>query len=178
MFCFRINHIFYRKGLTYLEEWRTYEKIPRYEVSSEARVRNSKSGRILKSSINKKGYKQVSLHDNGSQYTRKLSRIVAETFHPGEHEGMDVTFRDGDRINCRANNVEWKTRKDILKRTYELGRKQTHAMKRVRCVETGEEFESITECSRVMNINKTNISRCVNKRSFKTTGGYHFEFVE
>ena len=45
-------------------------------------------------------------------------------------------------------------------------------------IETGEEFESIVECSRVMGIGVNSISRCVNRRSFQTSEGFHFEPIE
>ena len=48
--------------------------------------------------------------------------------------------------------------------------------KPVRCLETGVEYESLTQCANSLNLSISKISAvCRGKR--KTTGGYHFEFV-
>lgn len=161
-----------------MEEWRPYEKIPRYLVSTEGRVKNSKTGRILKSSIDTKGYEKISLHENGKSITRKVSRMVAETFIECNEDGLDVTFKDGDRSNTCVDNLEWKSRKEIINDTYKNGRQQTHKMRKIRCVETGEEYESIVACSRATGLNRHSICKCVNSPYTRTRDGKHFEPVE
>ena len=161
-----------------MEEWRTYEKIPRYQVSYDGRVRNSKTGRVLTPSINSRGYKQVSLHNEGQHCSVKVSRMVAETFIECDEVGLDVSYKDGDRLNVCADNLEWRTRKDIINDTYKNGRKQTHRMRKIRCVETGEEYESIIACSRITGLNKHSICKCVNNPYQKTSDGYHFVPVD
>ena len=161
-----------------MEEWRTYEKIPRYLVSDEGRVKNSRTGRILKPSVNNRGYKQVSLHEDGKHYTAKVSRMVAETFIECDEEGLDVTYIDGDPSNVCVNNLEWKSRKELINDTYKNGREQTHRMRRIRCVETGEEYRSIVECSRLTGLNAASICKCVNSPYTRTRDGRHFEPIE
>lgn len=54
--------------------------------------------------------------------------------------------------------------------------KITHKnQKRVICLETGEIFDSLSECSKKLNINQQSLSMVCNKK-YKTTGGLHFEF--
>lgn len=161
-----------------MEEWRSYRNQSKYDVSNEGRVRNSRTGRILKQTTNDRGYKTVTFRVGDERRTYRVSRLVAETFIDGEYDGMDVTYIDGNKENVRLDNLEYRTRGEIIRKTYDDGRKQTHAMKPIRCVETGEEFESIKECARVMGVDKTCISRCVNQRSFRTRDGYHFEAIE
>ena len=49
--------------------------------------------------------------------------------------------------------------------------------KRVRCLETGQVFESETQASKDLGLWATHISHvCTGAR--KTTGGLHFEFVD
>lgn len=48
--------------------------------------------------------------------------------------------------------------------------------KKVLCVEINTVFKSINEASRQMNIERRNISKCLNKQR-KTAGGYHWSFV-
>ncbi|MGG3233248.1 NUMOD3 domain-containing DNA-binding protein [Priestia flexa] len=49
--------------------------------------------------------------------------------------------------------------------------------KRIRCVDTGEVFQSVSECAKVMNLDRRNIQKvCVGKS--KTSKGFRFEFVD
>ena len=51
--------------------------------------------------------------------------------------------------------------------------------KKVRCVETGEIFDSINDAARAGGKNKKMVSNCCRKMPhFNTAGGYHWEFYE
>ena len=161
-----------------MQQWKPYKKIPHYEVSEDGQIRNSKTGRILKTNVDDRGYRKVCLHDGGRQYTAKVSRIVADTYYDGYDNGMDVTYKDGDRSHTHYTNLEYMSRQDNLRRTYENGRQQTHKMKRVRCLETGRTYDSINECSSDMHIGRQAISRSANNPYVSTRNGYHFEILE
>lgn len=161
-----------------MEQWKTYSKIPTYEVSNKGRIRNKETGKILKTNYDDRGYERLSLSNKCKSTNIKIHRAVAETFVPCDNDKLNVTHKNGDRKKNHADNLIWKTKKDIINQTYADGRKQTHRMKPIRCIETGEEFESIVECSKAMNIGVNSISRCVNHRSFQTIDGYHFEPIE
>lgn len=160
------------------EIWRQSNDMKDYEVSSEGRIKNSKTGRIMKTNVNKKGYERVCLRDEGKQYNRSVHKLVAEAFYPGDHEGLEVTHLDRNKLNNRADNLAWKTRSEIIQQTYIDGRKQTHKMKKVRCIETGIEYGSIVECAKDMGISRESISKCVNNTTIRTKDGYHFELVD
>ena len=49
--------------------------------------------------------------------------------------------------------------------------------KPVRCIETGEEFESLSDAQRKTGILGETISRCCRGKQ-KTASGYHWEFIE
>ncbi|MCC6789760.1 MAG: HNH endonuclease [Hyphomonadaceae bacterium] len=88
------------------EEWRTIEGWPRYEVSSEGRVRNAKTGRILKLNRNRSGYTYCGLSANNRTRTFTVHRLVALTFFVGPiAPGMEANHDDGDKPNCRASNL-------------------------------------------------------------------------
>ena len=78
-----------------MEIWKPLKNFPSYDGSSEGRIRNIRTQRILKTYINEKGYETVCLRKNGRQYTVKVSKVIAETFL-GEHPGMDVRNKNGD----------------------------------------------------------------------------------
>lgn len=156
------------------ERWAPCKDIERYEASSEGNIRNTKSGRIMKKSVDKHGYETVCLHEYGKQYTKKVHRLVAEAFTDEDISELDVTHRDHDRQNNRLDNLVVRTRQEIIADTYLNGRKQTHKMRPIQCVETGEVFESIVEAARVMGLSRQAISTRLNKMSIKTKDGLHF----
>lgn len=88
------------------EIWKTIFEFPTYAVSSLGRVRNERTGRILKPLDDRRGYLRVDL---GRGNHRKVHRLVAEAFceHP---EGKNVVNHiNRDRCDCRAVNLEWVT---------------------------------------------------------------------
>ena len=158
-----------------MEEWKQSEEFQSYDISNEGKVRNRKTGRILKTNISEKGYERVSLSENGVSKTRSIHTLVAETYIPDYEVGMGVMHKDDNPLNNHVDNLELGTKSDIARRSYDRGRKQTHRMRPVRCVETGEAFESIEECAKKMGLNKHSVCKCVNNIHQKTRDGYHFK---
>lgn len=99
-----------------MEIWKPIQNFPSYNVSSEGRIMNVKTQRILIPSINDKGQYQACLSKNNVRYNIRIHRVVAETFL-GENPDMDVIHKDGDRLNNRVENLEWCTRSETLVRT-------------------------------------------------------------
>ena len=80
-------------------------------------------------------------------------------------EGMNVTYGYGTK-GLGSNDTSFKKGNNFGK----LG------TKKVRCVETGIVYNSVTSCAKSMSLSISKISAvCRGKR--KTTGGYRFEFV-
>ena len=94
-----------------MEIWKPLRNFPSYNGSSEGRIMNIRTQRILKPTINEKGYYQVCLRKNNVQYSVRVHRIIAETFL-GEHAGMDVRHKDNNRLNNQVDNLEWCTKRD------------------------------------------------------------------
>lgn len=82
-----------------------------YSVSNSGQIRNDRTGRILKETLNPKGYCTVHLHCNGVASTRRTHRLVAEAFvlRPENSEGLLVDHIDNDRLNNKASNLQWMT---------------------------------------------------------------------
>jgi len=159
--------------------WREIEDFPLYELSNKGRIRNTKSGRILHTYSDRKGYQIVTLSDHGTQKTVNVGKLVGKAFVDRDYDDLDITYLDGDRSNVEADNIAWWKRRDVHRRSYRLrGRTQIHRMKPIRCIETGEVFQSITEASEMLGISRGSISRVVNSRSRCTREGYTFEELE
>lgn len=94
-----------------METWAQIPNAPRYEVSNLGQVRNALSGKTVKISIPKSGHPRVHLFLGPKQKWFELSRLVAVAFLPRPyHPRPYVKMRDGDRLNCSADNLRWALR--------------------------------------------------------------------
>ena len=139
-----------------MEIWKPLRNFPSYNGSSEGRIMNIRTQRILKTFINEKGYEKVCLRKNNQQYTVSVHKVIAETFL-GEHPGMDVRHKDLDRSNNCADNLEWCTRSELISKAFERGSKLPARATRVRVIETGLIFNSVAECARALGCDKSEI---------------------
>lgn len=106
-----------------MEVWKPLRNFPKYDVSSAGRIRNIRTQRIQKLVPNEKGYLKVGLYKDKKRHSIKASRVIADTFL-GEHPEMDVRYKDGDRSNICADNLEWCTRSELIKDAYSRGSKK------------------------------------------------------
>jgi hypothetical protein len=95
------------------EEWLPVREFPdHYEVSSLGRVRNvgtyhrSFTGKIRKPQISRNGYPIYSLSVKSRYIMRMAHRLVADAFLGPIPKGMQVNHKDGDKANCRLDNLE------------------------------------------------------------------------
>ena len=163
------------------EIWVPIDGFENYEVSNFGNVMNATTGRILKKSLGVDRNEYVNLYQDGCGYCKLVRRLVAEAFLEKPHDGIHeyvVTNIDFDRSNNRVDNVEYITKAESIQRSFRHGRKQTHTMRAIRCIETGETYPSIVACSEAMGLSTQAISRCVNNSVLHTKDGYHFEPID
>lgn len=162
-----------------MEIWKRGKKFNDYEMSTEGKVRNAKTGRILKTTINKRGYEEVSLRKDNRQHTQRVHNLIADTFIDGDHTGLDVRHKNDDRSDNRASNLEYCTRSETVRRGHDRGNVKAPRPNptRVRVVETGEIYDSLRECASSLGISLTGVCKCVNGAAY-TCGGFHFEKVD
>jgi hypothetical protein len=88
-------------------DWKKIDDFDNYSISSEGQVRNDKFDRILKQTLNHKGYYRVGLCENGKQKQYSVHRLVAIAFVPLE-DGCDfVDHHDGEPTNNSVENLRW-----------------------------------------------------------------------
>lgn len=163
------------KGVINLEEvWRDiteYEGF--YQVSTLGRVKNSRSGRILKGRKTRNGYLKVDLCKNGKPKSYLVHRLVAQAFIPNPQNKPEVNHIDEDKENNYVENLEWCTAKENIN----YGTRTLRISKPIICVETGIEYCGVRECARQIGLNQSNITKVL-KGKYKTTGGYTFKYKE
>jgi hypothetical protein len=92
------------------ENWKDIANYDNYEVSSFGRVRNKKTGRILKQA-NMGGYYGVGLSKIKTK-TFQVHRLVAETFIENLENKAHVNHKDKNSLNNHLSNLEWNTPKE------------------------------------------------------------------
>lgn len=95
------------------EEWAYLEGYPNYMVSNLGRIYNARRGTILIPSPNQQGILKINLAEQGIKFTRSIALMVAIAFVPNDYD-PDIfatpIHLDGDRSNCKADNLAWRPR--------------------------------------------------------------------
>lgn len=171
------------------EEWRAikgYEGL--YEVSNFGNVRSLArkvyrrfswvmlKGKTLKPA-NIKGYRKVVLCKNGKSKLCAIHRLVAEAFIPNPSNLPQVNHKDENKANNTVSNLEWCTHSYNMNYGTILDKKISKQGYKIRCVETGEVFQSIREAAKAVNSTHQNISACLRGKT-KTAKKYHWELIQ
>ena len=143
-----------------------------YQVSSLGNVMSIRNNKILSFGI-RGGYPFVALSKNNKSTNYYIHRLVAEAFVPNPYNLPFVNHKDEDKLNPKADNLEWCTASYNIN----YGSRNKSMSKRVKCIETGIIYDSFHEAARKCGIkNYANISEvCSGKR--KSAGGYHWEYM-
>ena len=93
-----------------MEMWKKICDYDNYEVSSLGRIRNIKTGRVLKP-VRRGRYLAVNLCDQGWMKTININRLVASAFlgGPPDEKTNHAAHWDGDPHNNRVENLRWAT---------------------------------------------------------------------
>jgi len=91
------------------------EGFPNYSVSNLGNVRNDKTGRILKPTVNSRGYLHVGLSKNNKATTHKVHRLVALAFCEQLAGCDEVDHIDQHKTNNHYLNLRWVTRGQNLR---------------------------------------------------------------
>lgn len=140
--------------------------------------------------MNERGYMYVSLSKNGMVYTKKVHRLIAETFIPNPENKSEVNHRNGIRTDNSVKNLEWASRSENMKHSFDaLHRKPVRAWlgkygknhnraKTILQIKDGRlvnEFYGSHEAYRKTGINHVSIRLvCQGKR--KSAGGFQWAY--
>lgn len=123
-------------------DWKPVEGFPGYSINSLGQVCRDSTGRLLIPRYNQYGVPYVGLMRDWEQCIRSLPRLVARAFLPRPNEIFDTPVQiDGDRSNCRADNLMWRPRwyAVLYNRQFE-DRYENPIEAPVRAVNEGERF--------------------------------------
>ena len=185
-----------------MEQWKTVvhngEVFEGYEVSTLGNVRSlsyDKTQEVKILSLNKSSrYLRVTLFKNGKRRKLLVHRLVACTFIPNPDNKPTVNHINENKHDNRVENLEWATHKEQSghgtlqerKAKARTGQKHTEQTKqkmrnkskkkRVRCINTGQEFESCSQASRELKVDVSDLCKCC-KGLKQDCKGLKFEYI-
>ena len=153
-----------------------------YKVTDTGDVYSFITGKNLKTSPGKNGYKCLSLvGDDGKKRMLTVHRLVALTFIPVISEKTHVNHKDGNKLNNSVDNLEWVNNQENRDHAWETGLMSSKLKKCTLSTDNKEfiEFNSLTDAKiyianetgkPIINVGK--LSQCAKKNcSDKTNRG-------
>ena len=120
--------------------------------------------KILKPILHKNGYLMVSLSKNNKQKIYSIHRLVAQAFIKNLKNYKYINHKDENKANNNVDNLEW------CNNTYNLNygtrneRASRSLSKKVKCIETGLIYDSMTKVEKQLKIAHNSISKvCLRK---------------
>ena len=104
-----------------MEEWKTFLEYDCqrghtfFEVSTEGRIRNGRTGQMRKRTFYPDGYEFFSSHLKGKkQFQKSVHRIVAEAFIPNPENKPNIDHINGNKGDNRVENLRWVTQQENM----------------------------------------------------------------
>jgi hypothetical protein len=95
------------------------EGFEKYHINEEGVVVNTETGKVLRTDLNRTGYKRVTLSSEGKTLRIFVHKLVALTYVEGYAECLVVNHIDGNKINNHKDNLEWTTASNNRKHAFE-----------------------------------------------------------
>jgi hypothetical protein len=151
----------------------------RYRVYKNGSIYNECYKQYMKPYVQKSGYPKVTLvYPDKKRKCMLIHRLVAMLFVPNPNNRKYVNHKDGDKLNCHMNNLEWVTFKENVNHAISTG--LTPTQKKVAQYSLDglfiKEFASITEAEREIGKGKSHISDVCNGKRNKSFG-YNWRYV-
>ncbi len=101
-----------------MEKWKFVNE--KYEVSESGNLRRGK--KMIKGSVKPSGYFEYSMSIDGKRIYALAHRLVATAFIPMVDGKDEVNHIDCDRLNNKAENLEWCTHAENIQHSRRLNR--------------------------------------------------------
>ena len=117
------------------EVWKDIPNWKQYQVSNKGNVKSFKreNPRMLKTPLCSMGYPQVGLSINGKTKSKRVHRIVAETFISNPEGKPNINHINGIKTDNRVENLEWCTQKENVRHAVDTGLFSATGENNVRC---------------------------------------------
>lgn len=152
-----------------------------YEVSTEGRVRNKKTGKIIVGDINSIGYERVILYKPIRKRYFK-HRLVAEAFLGDIPVDYVVNHKNGIKTKNELDNLEIVSKSENDLHAFRSGLRDIVNRRKVAkvCIETGEIldiYDSILDASKAVGLKSPAPISCVLAGERKQYKGFYWKYV-
>jgi hypothetical protein len=147
-----------------------------HEIHIDGTLINLNTGRVKKWSKDTNGYIRCTIWVNGKSSTISQHRILAEYFIDNPEQKEQVNHKNGIKYDNRIDNLEWVTQSENTLHSFANGLQKPSKphMKKLVDEVTGIMYESLSEASRYLNVNRGNLSSMLSgKKKNKTNLKYH-----
>lgn len=160
----------------------------KYQVTEEGHIISCTTGnRMIGAPTKTSPYLYVKLYlGNKIRKSKSIHRLVAESFVPNPDNLPQVNHIDGNIYNNHASNLEWCDQSYNIQHSYDNGSRKYRPMhykgksgslhnrsKSVKCLETKENFGSMSEAARENNCSVSSIHWSI--KTGKPIFGMHFQ---
>lgn len=127
-----------------MQDWREIRPFPGYSVSNFGDVRNDKTERLMRSTLNTRGFPIVGLMNRGVQYKRAVNVLVGKIFIPNPRPETfnAIIHLDNDRTNTAAANLAWRPLWYARNHAQQFDKDPLPPLGPVEEVHTGQVFET------------------------------------
>lgn len=162
-----------------------------YEASNLGRIKalsskTHKKDLIFSTPPHPSGYYCICIRKNGLTRSMSVHRLVALAFHKRRKKSLQVNHKDGNKLNNRADNLQWVTKAKNIQHTFtHLGRVSSnmgiiraanHLSKKVICVNTGKVYDCAKDAGDMLGLNFASI-RNVCSGANKSLKKLYFQYV-
>jgi hypothetical protein len=123
----------------------------KYLISDQGNIRKvslNTTEKPIQVRIDRAGYLTVRLCQGSKITTMFIHRLVAAAFVPNPHGKRYVNHKNGNKLDCRAVNLEWTTHAENIQHAYDTGLLSKRSQSKIvidLC--TGQRFESAREAA-------------------------------
>lgn len=162
------------------ENWHELEEFPDYAVGDLGSIVNMKTGAPRKTSMTQYGIVKISLYTGRELHTRSLAVLVAEAFVEGQTSIFNTPIHlDGDRKNCRADNLMWRPRWFAVQYHRQWIHPAFHrAEMHIVDIDTEREYNSIKEVCLAHGLLHGDVYESIVSRTPVPITGQEFQLVE
>ena len=161
--------------MSVVETFVKIEGFENYEVSNLGKVRNIKSGIMLKPWFTKDGYLRHCLYKHNKRKNLLLHRIIATAFIDNPEKKPQVNHIDENKLNNDLSNLEWCTERENAIHGTRIKRIAEKLSQKVIQLDLNDNilnvFKSMRQAERETGVLVGNISSCCNGKT-KSAGGY------
>lgn len=151
-----------------------------YFVDKDGTI-TTKSGKILKHFSDNYGYSCVSLRKDGKSYTKRVHRLVGETYLKPVKGKNIINHKDGNKKNCHIDNLEYMSNAENTKHGYDNNLYKSKSMLPIVVTDLNGnhigDYRSIRAVSDQLQVNRKTLSSILNgdrKNSYE----YNFSYKE